>query len=165
MDESGIVKNEKQNRRKPPLSRLRISCQVLAGAVGGSAMLASLFACVAVADFFQDYAGLGVIILLKPVFPLIYVLGLAVGVYLAGNIGKQTGSFFATLGFAFFGGLAAFFLFLILIRAGTIWTTDAEKGAQDLILYIGCLLLLFIPPIFPTLGFNLTRRYKKLPSS
>jgi hypothetical protein len=165
MDESVATENEGQARQKPALSRLRIAGEILAGAVGGLVGLAPLFACVSVADFFQDYAGLGVLILLEPVFPLAYAFGLAVGVYLIGRRGKQTGSFLATFGCGFIGDIAALFLFLLLIPVSTSWTTDVGKMVQNMVLWIGWILLLLIPPIFPTLGFNLTRRYKKSSSS
>jgi hypothetical protein len=75
-----------------------------------------------------------------------HTLGSAIGVYLVGNIGNETGSFLATLGGSILGGgLGLTFVFL----------------SGELLPFP----LLVCPPIGATIGFNLTRRYKSPPTS
>ena len=87
----------------------------------------------------------------------LYGLGSAVGVYLVGNRGKQTGSFLATLGRGFLGVFVMVLLGYCASAAG-----DMMLGIAKIVLWP---LVFLASPIMATLGFNLTRRYKKLPSS
>ena len=151
MSESINVENKKQNRQKPPLSVGRIACEILAGlALGLVALLVVYVADIDLAGNGEDVVFLGIFFIF---FPPLYVLGSVIGVYLVGNKGKQTGSFVATLGFGFLGGLfmtVVLFLFLImLIQAERILLAPA----------------LLFSPILATYGFNLRRRYKEPPSS
>ncbi|MHC4106261.1 MAG: hypothetical protein ACYSR9_15060, partial [Planctomycetota bacterium] len=118
MDESINTANKKQSRPKPPLSRLRIASEILAGmALWIVALLCVYVIGIKLFEFFQvtetEDAALAFLLMLCIVAPPLYVLGSAVGVYLAGNIGKQTGSLLATLGGSVLGGLVMYLLFLV----------------------------------------------------
>jgi len=148
MDESINVENEKQPRQKPPLSRARITGEILAGmAAGFGAGLPVAFGYLVlmgpIAQAKSCFGGIiagGMAILV--VFPAAYGLGSTVGVYLVGRRGKQTGSFLATLGGGFLGGLGAIAI---------LWSMPGRASGP---------LVLLIPPIMATLGFNTTRRYR-----
>ena len=102
------------------------------------------------------FAGIGELFIFTIVFYPLYGHVGAVGVYLVGNIGKQTGPISSTLGWSFLGVavfgavLAGPGLFIGLTRAGPIT-----------LLVLG----LLTPPVFATIGFNLKRRYKQPPAS
>ena len=157
MSESVNVENKKQNHLKPPRSRRRIACEILAGTALGLVALRVVYR-----PFYELFADsfegiLGHLLVYVFIFPPLYGLATAVGVYLVGNIGKQTGSFWATLGWSFlltFLASVAMVFFLIT-------TTEEEK----IIRLAVKVLVLLLPPILATVGFNLTRRYKEPPSS
>ena len=161
MSESIAAENKKQKRQKPPLSRLRIVGEILGGATAGFAV-AMPVGYVIHARFGQE--GLGGMVALGYLFlvvPPVYGLGSAVGVYLVGNIGKQTGSFLLALGRGFLGTIVMYvMLTLTFILSGVLIV-----GVERIVLWTLCVLVLLIPPIMATLGFNLTRRYKEPPSS
>jgi hypothetical protein len=162
MDESIHVDNEKQTHNRPPLNRLRIAGEILAGAT--LCVVALLAVCgtgiVLFGNFKTGSVGqlkaLGFLALFVSCFPPLYVLGSAVGVYLVGSIGKQKGSLLATLGGGLFGGI------VIVILVFTGGDGDKSVGTAEKIVIWGFLSL--IGPVMATIGFNLTRRYKKLPS-
>ena len=149
MDESINAANKKKVHQKPPLSVIRIVCEVLIGA--GVGFLAGLAGAVVRLVLFPiastDCFGGNVIVTLFFTFLWVYGPASAVIVYLIGSTGKQTGSFLATLACGVLGGLGA----LVLLLSGMpVVAMDAD---------------LFISPILATLGFNLTRRYKEPPST
>lgn len=161
MDESINTANKKQSRQKPPLSSVRIVGEILAGMVIGVAV-AVLVSCpilyVLLCDFFgapADWSKEGefgallffalVIFALRP-FLMVYGPATAIGVYLVGNKGEQTGSFLLTLG----GGLFCGIVMTLLFWKGLLPIT--EKAVWGF--------MLIIVPIVATLGFNLTRKYK-----
>ena len=155
MYENVDINNEKQ---KPPLSLGRIACEILAGTV--LCIVALLVVCgICILLFGKPKTGghgselaiVGVFTMFIFVFPPLYVLGSAVGVYLVGTRGKQNGSFLLTLP----GGFIGLLVMVILAFAGR----DSSVGTREKIVIWGFLSL--IGPIFATIGFNLTRRYKK----
>ncbi|MBW7989159.1 MAG: hypothetical protein FVQ84_03960 [Planctomycetes bacterium] len=158
MSESVNVENKKQNRQKPPLSIAGIACEILAGATAGLA-IAVPFAYVigTVFDDGGDFGGMAALGIILLVSPMVYGLGSAVGVYLLGSRGKQTGSLLLTLVCGFVGGLAMPFSLPMLFSAPSFLS-----GVERIVLKA---VLLLIQPIIATIGFNLTRRYKEPPSS
>ena len=102
----------------------------------------------------------GALVALGPLFlvvPPVYGLGSAVGVYLVGSRGKQTGSFLLTLTCGFSGGL--------IMQAMLPLANYLSDVLIVILFWLLWPLVLLIPPILATLGFNLTRRYKQPPSS
>ncbi len=164
MSKSINVENKKQNRQKPPLSVVRIACEILAGTATGLVVALPL-ACVTGfllvhedSDEVSGFAALGFLAIFATifayVFPPLYGLGSTVGVYLVGTRGKQTGSFILTLAGGFLGGL----LTLLMISIGI---NFSDELILIVFLLFWSLLVLLIPPILATIGFNRTRRYKK----
>jgi hypothetical protein len=162
MDEPINVENKKQNHQKPPLSVVKIACEILAGAA--LCIVALLVVCGTCIVLFgkpktgghgSELAIAGVLTMFIFVFPPLYVLGSAVGVYLLGSRGKQTGSFLITLPGGFLGLLV---MVILVLTSG-----DSSVGTGEKIVIWG--LLSLIGPIFATIAFNLTRRYKEPPSA
>ena len=162
MDESIAVENEKQAQQKPPRNLVRIACEILTGAATAAAFAyLSLY----VVGYGAKSAGWGggqmdglaIVGIIGLVVPPVYVLGCAVGVYFVGSRGNQTGSLLATLG----GGLLGLFVMVLLyFYIGA--AEDMMIGIEKIVLWP---LVFLAAPIMATLGFNLTRRYKKPPSS
>ncbi|MHC4106262.1 MAG: hypothetical protein ACYSR9_15065 [Planctomycetota bacterium] len=159
MDKSINTAYKKQSCQKPPLSVARIAGEILAGAAFWIVPLLVVYGAGMIfdgkgesADSGTQLLGLYILGMFIFIFPLYYVIGSTVGVYLVGTRGNQTGSFPATLGFGFLGGLVMTLL-AIYIWLGGIMMTGIEK------IFIWKLILL-IGPIAATIGFNLTRRYK-----
>ena len=163
MDESITLENEKQKRQKPPRNLGRIACEILAGAATAAALsYLSLY----VVGYGAEVAGLGegcmdgfaILAIMSMVVPPVYLLGCAVGVYFAGRIGNQTGSFLATLGGVFIG------LPIIALLCFYMWAVDEYMtlGIEKIIIWP---LVFLAAPATATLCFNLTRKYKKPPSS
>ncbi len=163
MSESINIENKKQNHQKPPLSLARIACEILAGLATGLAVAypvvyVILYVIIYVilgktTDGFMGDKVLGNVMVMAIIifaFPIVYGPGSAVGVYLLGRRGTQTGSLLATLGLGCLGGLFMFVILLLII------------GVKKIVLLA---LVLLIPPIIATIGFNATRRYKEQPSS
>ena len=160
MSESVNIENKKQNRQKPPLSVGRIAGEILAGTATGLVVALPL-ACVTgflLVDEVSGFAAFGFLAtfaaIFAYVFPPLYGLGSAVGVYLLGTRGKQTGSFILTLAGGFLGGL----LTLLMISIGI---NLSDELILIVFLLFWSLLVLLIPPILATIGFNRTRRYKE----
>ena len=83
-------------------------------------------------------------------FTLAYPLGCALGVYAVGNLGSDTGSFSSALGAAYGG---------ILLGAFSAWAlSQVSQTAAGLA-------FLATPPLFATLAFNKSRRYKNTPAA
>ena len=170
MSESVNIENKNQNCQNPPLSLGRIACEILAGFVTGFAIPVPLsyaviygFTCMffgAPADWPEKgefglfvFVDLAIIIIS---FLLLYGPATAVGVYLVGSRGKQTGSFLATFGGVFLGVPVIVLLYLYIDMAG-----DMMLGIVKIVLWS---LLVLAAPLGSTLCFNLTRRYKEPPS-
>ena len=163
MSESINTENKKQNRQKPPLSVGRIAGEILAGTATGLVVALPLAYVTGFLLVYEDllvdevsgFAALGVLAkfaaIFAYVFPPLYGLGSAVGVYLPGSRGKQTGSFLLTLAGGFLGGLV---MVILVFTSG-----DSSVGTVEKIVIWG--LLSLIGPIFATIGFNLRRRYKE----
>ncbi|UCG59750.1 MAG: hypothetical protein JSU70_09570 [Phycisphaerales bacterium] len=163
MDESITSENRQQKRQKPPRSLARIACEILTGAATAAALA---YISLGVVGYGAKIAGLGegcmdglaVLGMMAMVVPPVYVLGCAIGVYFVGRIGSQTGSFWVTLGGVFLGvPIAALLLFYM-------WAAEeyTTLGIEKIIIWP---LVFLAPPSGATLGFNLTRRYKRPPSS
>ncbi len=137
---------------KPPLNGWRIVAEILPGGVVGFvgvviAIMPTGLAAMAQAP--SPTARIWGII----VGSVIAILGSSFGVYLGGNIGRETGSFLAALTISILvGGLAygAFFLTFEMTKFGF---TEATRMVVVLAAVTG-------PSIGATIGFNLTRRYK-----
>ncbi len=159
MDEPINVENKTQARQKPPRNLGRIACEILAGAAAGIAVaLPAVYVIGALFGQEGCFGGLDVALgYLFFVVPPVYGLGSAVGVYLVGNIGKQTGSFLLALGGGFLGGL---------IMPVMLPLTNRLSDVLIVILFwLLWPLVLLIPPIMATCGFNSRRRYKEPTSS
>jgi len=162
MNESINAENQKHSHQKPPRSLGRIACEILAGAATGAALAYSSLYVVGYGAKSAGWGGgqmdgLAVLAILFYVVPPVYLVGCAVGVYLVGRIGDQTGSLLATLGAGILGAPVMGLLYFY------------AKGAEDMMWTIEKIILwpivfLAVPGI-ATLGFNLTRRYKKPPSA
>ena len=162
MSESVNVENKKQNHQKPPLCVGRIACEILAGAVAGFAVAFPLtYVTGIVLAGIDEKTGPVFIGLFFIVFPPLYGLASAVGVYLVGSRGNQTGSFLPALSGGFLGG---FFMLVMLPLVGLLLGV-LIVGVEKIVLWAICVLVLLIPPILATIGFNRTRRYKEPPSS
>ena len=161
MCKSTTTENKKQKRHKPPRSLRMIAIEILAGAATAAALAyLSLY----VVGYGAESAGLGegcmdgfwVLGMIAYIVPPVYILGCAIGVYFVGTRDIQTGSFWATLGRVFLGVPVMAILCLY------IWAAEYMMlGIEKIILWP---LVFLAPPIGATIGFNLTRRYKKPPS-
>ena len=102
------------------------------------------------------------------VTPVVYGIAGAVGVYLLGTRGKQTGSFLPTLIGGFLGGLTMYFTIPLALSISTSLRHSTSYfiiGIERIVLWVLGVLILFIPPIIAFIGFNLRRRYKEPPLS
>ena len=129
------------DRREPPASGTRIAGELLLGALvgGGGALIGALIgagACIGGGDTGDCTASLvgGAYLASVATVPL--------GVYAAGNSGRETGSLGMTYAGAALGGLGG----LLLLANG-----------EDTVTTIG---LVLAPSIGAIIGFNMTRRYK-----
>jgi len=160
MDESINTTNKRQILQKPPLSNSRIAGEILAGLVIGVAIALPvsypilyvflLEGLPAKGGFSGEFAAFGYLALGVSVLSFLIAYGpaVAVGIYLVGNIGKQTGSFLVTLVGGLVGAFCVFIPSLVLLTCGKV------------IFYLSLLPLLLIPASMATVGFNLTRKYK-----
>ncbi|MHC4494253.1 MAG: hypothetical protein ACYSYM_00355 [Planctomycetota bacterium] len=168
---SNVEKQKKQNHKKPPRSVGRIACEILAGTVTGF-VVAVLVLCVnlyviffvilgATADWLEEknlgLGGLAAAGFILLAFPMLYGPASAVGVYLVGTRGNETGSFLATLGGGFLGLFVMILVYFYVFAAG-----NMLLGIEKIVLWP---LVFLASPIVATLGFNLTRRYKEPPAT
>ncbi len=154
MNESSNVKNKRQKRQRPPRNLGRIACEILAGMATGFAAAVPVVYVIGASTpegCFSGFIALGYMLF---IVPPVYGLASAIGVYLVGNRGKQTGSLLLTFACGFIGGPVSLAYFLMCSSTSLI-------GVENV---IWAPVFLF-PSIFATLGFNLTRRYKEPPSS
>lgn len=155
MPESINIEDKKQNRLKPPLSFGKIAGEILTGAgVGIAVVLPVIYLLVSRSG--GDCFGVGKLLAAAAGFlivPPLYALAAAVGVYLVGSRGGQTGSLPATLG----GGLIGVPVTILLYIDGDM-AGDMMFGIAKIVLWSFVFLAV---PIIATLCFNLTRRYKE----
>jgi len=133
---------------KPPLSAGRIAGEILVGGIGGTAGVLvpiSWGHSKSTNDEFGCYFFMSGCIV-----SITYPLASAIGVYLVGNIGDESGSFFATLAGSFLGGLVGMITWA--------WSLEHEDWQTVIPGF-------FAAPLGATIGFNLTRKYNKLPSA
>ncbi|MGD2095777.1 MAG: hypothetical protein PVH77_12290 [Phycisphaerales bacterium] len=152
MFESINVENKKQNHRRPPLSPARIAGEILAGIAAGFAIALPIAYMLGTVSLRGRSITEGVLLIIFFVLspPLVYGLGNAVGVYLIGNMGNQTGSFLVTLGWGLVAGaVSLFFIFM--------WLPTRITGLKEIMLLAPIFL---ISPIYATCGFNSSRTYK-----
>ena len=175
MSESITGENKEQNSQKPPLSRRRIAGEILAGlAVAVTVLFVAVcvFAILAIppSKGGHDWGPVVMLFLFAFfAFPMLYGPASAIGVYLVGSRGKQTGSFPATLFGGFLGGFATLitlfctmaFSSVVLSVLGVILNVRSD-GVVGWAEWAPALLT---APIIATIAFNRTRRYKEPPSS
>ena len=179
------VENNRQAHKKPPLSRRRIACEILAGLAVAVPVLfvsAYVFAILAIpleielllivppSKVGHDWGPVVMLFLFAFfAFPLLYGPASAIGVYLVGSRGKQTGSFSFTLFAGFLGTLVTpITLFgtralssVVLSVLGVTLNVRSER-----VVGWACWALVFLTaPIIATIAFNQTRRYQEPPSS
>ena len=169
MSVSVDVENTRHNYQKPPLSVGRIAGEILAGTATGAtaAAIAYLFfyavgygakiAGLSEGGCMPSLADLAIWGITLWVVPMAYGLASAVGVYLVGSRGTQTGSFLASLGFGLIGG----FVMMVALIPVAFLSAALIVGAENIARRTLWVLVALIPPISATLGFNLTRRYKQ----
>ncbi|NQT01802.1 MAG: hypothetical protein HQ580_07265 [Planctomycetes bacterium] len=166
MSESVNIENKKQNRQKPPRSLIRIVGEILAGTVAGLAVVLLVYVTYFVylryiLGHIGDYVVFELLALLDIVCPPLYGLASAVGVYLVGTRGKQTGSCLPTLAGGLLGGLLMYFMLPIAL----VLVSGTEGIEEKIFVWALVVLISLIPPCLATLGFNLIRRYKEPPSA
>jgi hypothetical protein len=168
MDESINATNKKQSHQKPPLSVVRITGEIIIGAVTGFAIAVPVAYAVAYVMLYVLYGGppedknlgLGGFLVFGAMafaFLILYGPATIVGVYLVGTRGNQTGSFLVTAG----GLLLAVPVIVLLF----IYKDMAEYKTLGIVETILWVLVFVAPSISATICFNLTRRYKKPPPS
>lgn len=128
---------------KPPLNQGKIFGEFITGsALGMAAGLGAAYVGAMISydgSWFSELPGAVV------GFTLAYPLGCALGVYLIGNIGSDTGSFDSALGAAYGG--------IIVGAIGAYAMNRVSKSAS-------VITLLAAPPLLATFAFNKSRRYK-----
>jgi len=166
MSESVSVESKEQAHQKPPLSLGRIAGEISAGTAMGFAVAVPISRAIfylflrlylgAPADWPEKgefgvfgFVALGVWVLS---FLMVYGPATVLGVHLVGCRGKQTGSFWATVGGLFLGVPVIALLLLYITMA---------EGIVKIVLWS---LVFLAAPLMETLCFNLTRRYTKPPS-
>ncbi len=157
MGESINVENKGQVHQKPPLSAKKIACEILAGSALSVVTLLVVYVTGVIVVDKGCFAVFGFLAMFVFIFPPLNGVGSAVGVYLVGNRGNETGPFLATSGLGFLGALVMALLVFFLFAAG-----DVMSVLEKTVLWA---IVLLTAPIMATLGFNLTRRYKEPPSS
>lgn len=143
--EDSVIAGKKQNWDKPPLRGGRIAGEILAGGALGFALGFGgglLGAVIVGGDEIEEW-GWGLII----GGSLGASIGSALGVYVVGSIGNETGSIGAT----FLGSV---------LGVGLGWAS-LLGGEESTLTYMS----FAIPPILACVGFNMTRRYKFSSSS
>ena len=148
-----VIERKKQSEEKPPLSKKRIFGEILAGGglgvVGG---LAGGLAGLGIGSLLaRDEEDIGLIVGFFLGASIGYPIGSALGVYIVGDTGDETGSFVATLCGSLLGASLSYAAILLRILPG--------KPLLDYISFFA------IPPILACIGFNMTRRYKSKSTS
>lgn len=163
MDESANVENEKRGRLKPPQNVGRIAGEILAGAAAGFAVTVPVayVAEIMLVDTKAHFVAFPFLIVFIIFFTLLYGLASAVGVYLIGSIGKQTGSFLLTMGCGLFGGL----IMLGILPVSFALSGVLIVGVEKVVVWASWGFVFLIAPIVATYGFNSSLRYKKQPLS
>lgn len=118
MDESINIANKKQSLQKPPLTPVRIIGEILAGTAMGIAVAVPAVYVIGASSPKGCFAGLVTLGFMFIVIPPLYGIVRAVGVYLVGSIGKQTGSLLLTLGCGFLDVLFMYAMFPIVMSLG-----------------------------------------------
>jgi len=127
-----VVENKNLNK-KPPLNPYRITCEVLAGGLGGFGFVYLESKIFETEDWGEAYAlAMGG-----------YLIGCTLGVYLVGNIGNETGSLRAPLVGSLMGAVLSYFV------------SGITKGSS-----ISSYFFIISPPIGATYTFNHSRQYK-----
>ena len=159
MDESVNVENEKQGRLKPPLNIGRIAGEILAGTAAGFAVTvpAAYVTEIKLVDTKAHFVAFPFLVVFIIFLALLYGFASAVGVYLVGSIGKQTGPFLSTIGCGLFGGL----VMLAMLAVSFVLSGVLILGVEKVVLWACWAFVFLIAPILATLGFNWSRRYKK----
>jgi hypothetical protein len=144
------VTRHTQDGKKSSLNISRIAGEFLAGIAGGI-----IIGFIPAYLFLYHYptggqsdGNLGLVLPALMYLPVGYSLGSAIGVYLVGNIGKETGSFKYTLGGSSLIGLVALGITIIL--------SSMCPG----IFFISSIVSMLVLVIAPVFMFNLTRKYK-----
>jgi len=156
MDETINAESKEEAPQKQPLSAKRIACEILAASTLSILALLVVYVTGIIVIDEGCFAVFGFLAMCVLTFPLLNGLGSAFGVYHVGSRGNETGSFLATLGFGFLGGLVMALLVCFVYAAGYVMSV-MEKTV------IWAIALLTAPSV-ATLCFNLTRRYKEPPS-
>ena len=137
--------------KRPPVSNGKLTGEILAGVAAASVV--SFFSWEFLNSAYADNC-MGVFSILAVfmfvICPQILPLVSAITVYLIGSSGGKTGSFLLTVVLSILGGIVAIPIFLISLR---IQFPPAALVSVAL-----------TPALGATLGFNLSRRYKKGPS-
>ena len=148
------AQDQLQPREKPPLHAGRIAAEIFVGGAGGVGLgfvgVRVGYSLADCAKGFLDLCGLGEGIIGGMIG---YVLGSAIGVYIIGTGGNETGSFATTL--------VGSIVFPIVVGGGAIVAKDAMnindvKQPWEAIATVAAGAL---PPIGATIGFNRFRRY------
>ena len=131
---------------KPPLNTVKVAGELLAGCVlGAAAGMGGAYLGASILDtggWFGSLAGAGLGMMAA------YPLGCALGVYLVGNLGNETGSFGSAL-LGAYGGMV--------VWGGSAIALNKLSPTSST---VASLAFLVIPPLFATLAFNKSRRYK-----
>lgn len=157
MDNLIDIETKKQKPHKPPISVVRIACEILTGLTLSIVALLVVYVTGIIVVDKGCFAVFGFLAMFVFTFPPLNGFGSAAGVYFFGSRGNETGSFLTTLGFGFLGGLVMAFLVCFIYTAG-----DMMSVMEKIVVWT---IVLLTAPIIATFGFNLTRRYKKPPSS
>ncbi len=179
MGESIDVENRKQTHQKPPLSRRRIAGEILAGlAVAVPVLFVPGYVLLRAIPGEPGEHAIGtaalIIVFVSLAFPMLYGPASAIGVYVVGSRGEQTGSFLLTLVGGFLGGFVMLItLFGTMVLSGMVLDIIGVKelnvgpeSTSERVVRWACGALVFLTaPIIATIGFNRTRRYKEPPSS
>ena len=126
---------------KPPLSALRIGWELLAGTVSG---ICTAKLTISQAGLKPDIYGTSIVF----GYFFGYVIGNSLGVYLVGNIGNNTGSLIAAILGSIHGAVYGSLIGMI-IGNKNIFIATAVAG----------------PPVFSTILFNKSRKYRRLNQS
>lgn len=132
------IENLEITLSKPPLNSVKVAGELLAGyLLGRAAGIGGGYLGASISDDDLTAGGLGVLVA--------YPLGCALGVYLVGNLGNETGSFGLSLVGAYGG------LLLGAISAGLLYNSSPT---------VARVAFFAMPSLFAMYTFNSSRRYK-----